>query len=132
MSVAPVRDLAPGSAPALAQQLELWGTRCEAALAELDARIDAVKADAKVRKERERRVDSVLSLEKEELEKDEGEEDGPGGRRSKKRGFKGKMEGFFSGHGVGGHDGADDAMDVDTGGPGNPLRTAAGQKRRGR
>lgn len=131
-SVSPLRDLAPGSAPELVQQLQLWGARCESALAELDAKIAEVKAEAKVREERNRRAAAALDKEKEDVEK-EGEDE-EGGRRGKKRGFRGKMEGFLHNGAGWGSGGDGDTMDVDSGsgGLGSVLRSVGGgQKRRG-
>ncbi|XTI92850.1 hypothetical protein V2W45_1426799 [Cenococcum geophilum] len=53
-SIAPLRDLAPGSLPAMQATLFAWSQRCEGALADLDAQMAAVRAAA-VRRERERR-----------------------------------------------------------------------------
>ncbi|KAJ9646333.1 hypothetical protein H2199_002382 [Coniosporium tulheliwenetii] len=43
-SVAPLRDLAPGSIPALSATLEAWSARCEDALQALEAEKEAVEA----------------------------------------------------------------------------------------
>lgn len=53
-SVAPLRDLAPGSLPALQSTLTTWSQRCEDALTDLDKQMATVKKRA-VQRERERR-----------------------------------------------------------------------------
>jgi len=45
-SVAPLRDLAPGSIPALLTTLKAWSGRCESTLAELEAQMAAIRAQA--------------------------------------------------------------------------------------
>lgn len=54
-SVAPLRDLAPGSLGDMIKELDAWSTRCETVLAELEAEVDKVRKDAAER----RRVDAV-------------------------------------------------------------------------
>lgn len=60
-SIAPLRDLAPGSLPALHTTLTTWSARCDAALGELEAQVDKVKRDAvereKLRRKKERAVE---------------------------------------------------------------------------
>ncbi|KAF2751397.1 hypothetical protein M011DRAFT_113093 [Sporormia fimetaria CBS 119925] len=53
-SVAPLRDLAPGSIPQLQNTLSAWAARCEDALKELEKRVKQVKAEALVREKRRR------------------------------------------------------------------------------
>lgn len=53
--MAPLRDLAPGSVPALAEALEGWSAACAGALADLEKRTEEVKAKAAER-ERVRRA----------------------------------------------------------------------------
>lgn len=49
-SVAPLRDLAPGSIDAMVKELADWSQRCDSVLADLDAEIAKVKADASERR----------------------------------------------------------------------------------
>ncbi|CAJ2500416.1 Uu.00g032690.m01.CDS01 [Anthostomella pinea] len=45
-SVSPLRDLAPDSIPAMLGSLQTWSGRCTSTLADLDAQIAAIRADA--------------------------------------------------------------------------------------
>ncbi|XPT02860.1 hypothetical protein M3J09_011966 [Ascochyta lentis] len=67
-SIAPLRDLAPGSLPALQSTLQTWSQRCDAALADLEAQVEKVKRDAvereKLRRKKERAIDVQTSDEK--------------------------------------------------------------------
>ncbi|KAF3002574.1 hypothetical protein E8E13_008070 [Curvularia kusanoi] len=67
-SIAPLRDLAPGSLPQLQSTLATWSQRCDAALADLEAQAEKVRADAvereKLRRKKERAVEVQLSDEK--------------------------------------------------------------------
>ena len=101
-SISPLRDLAPGSVPALQSTLAIWSTRCDAALADLEAQVEKVKSDAvqreKMRRKKERAIEVQTSDEK-----------GAGKRGPEMRG------GF----------GDDDAMDIDQeGGSGRVTRGA--------
>ncbi|OJD35812.1 pci domain-containing protein [Diplodia corticola] len=60
-SVAPLRDLAPGSIPALVAELDAWQARCDGTLASLDAEIAAVRRRAAAREHR-RRKEELLRL----------------------------------------------------------------------
>ena len=53
-SISPLRDLAPGSLPALQSTLQTWSQRCDAALADLEAQVAGVKKAA-VDREKQRR-----------------------------------------------------------------------------
>ncbi|RYP52557.1 hypothetical protein DL769_010655 [Monosporascus sp. CRB-8-3] len=48
-SVSPLRDLAPGSVPAILTQLRAWSGRCAETLSDLEAQIAAVRAGAAAR-----------------------------------------------------------------------------------
>ena len=89
-SVAPLRDLAPGSLPALQATLSTWSQRCDTALADLEARVAEVKKAAvdreKLRRKKERAVEVMVQSSEEK-----------GG--SQKRGVSGLGE--------------DDMMDID-------------------
>jgi COP9 signalosome complex subunit 7 len=63
-SVAPLRDLAPGSLPALQSTLQAWSQRCDSALADLEAQVEKVKREAvdreKVRRKKERALEAAM------------------------------------------------------------------------
>lgn len=59
-SVAPLRDLAPGSIPALAQSLTTWSTQCTAMLALLEAQIKKVKYEAQKNGTQKERVQGMV------------------------------------------------------------------------
>lgn len=48
-SVSPLRDLAPNSIPSMLSSLQAWSSRCTSTLADLEAQIAAIKADAAAR-----------------------------------------------------------------------------------
>jgi COP9 signalosome complex subunit 7 len=102
-SVAPLRDLAPGSLPALQSTLQAWSRRCDSALADLEAQVEKVKKEAvdreKMRRKKERALEAVMQA---------GEEKSTG-----KRGLGGL--------------GSDDAMDIDD--EGGSSRITRGSKR---
>ncbi|KAL9116125.1 MAG: hypothetical protein Q9227_000494 [Pyrenula ochraceoflavens] len=52
-SVAPVRDLRPGSLPEMLQILETWGKRCTGVVTEIEGQIKSIKEEAAVRKRKE-------------------------------------------------------------------------------
>ncbi|KAI8933764.1 hypothetical protein NX059_009476 [Plenodomus lindquistii] len=66
-SISPLRDLAPGSLPALQTTLQSWSQRCDSALADLEAQVEKVKKEAvdreKVRRKKERAVEAALQAE---------------------------------------------------------------------
>ncbi|KAH9863650.1 hypothetical protein J1614_009582 [Plenodomus biglobosus] len=88
-SISPLRDLAPGSLPALQTTLQSWSQRCDYALAHLQAQVDNVKKEAvdreKIRRKKERAIEAALQAE--------------GEKGNGKRGIMGM--------------GADDAMEID-------------------
>ncbi|KAL7780305.1 hypothetical protein CFE70_010327 [Pyrenophora teres f. teres 0-1] len=63
-SISPLRDLAPGSLPALQNTLSLWSERCGSALADLDAQVAKVKKEAldreKLRRKKERALEAAM------------------------------------------------------------------------
>ncbi|WPH05052.1 Hypothetical protein R9X50_00795100 [Acrodontium crateriforme] len=59
-SVAPLRDLAPGSLSAMISELSAWSGRCDSVLSSLEAEIEKVKSDAKKRATREARADKQI------------------------------------------------------------------------
>ncbi|KAH7138668.1 hypothetical protein B0J11DRAFT_22330 [Dendryphion nanum] len=109
-SVAPLRDLAPGSLPTLETTLSTWSAQCETTISELEDRVKQVR-DAAVLREKERRkkeraMETVMSFLEEKGAKRGGaalvEEDlmdidqEGGGRqtRNSKRGMGGGFGGF--------------------------------------
>ncbi|CBX97629.1 hypothetical protein LEMA_P090380.1 [Plenodomus lingam JN3] len=68
-SISPLRDLAPGSLPALQTTLQSWSQRCDSALADLQAQVEKVKNEAatreKVRRKKERAIEAALQAESE-------------------------------------------------------------------
>lgn len=102
-SISPLRDLAPGSLPALQATLQSWSQRCDSALADLEAQVEKVKKEAvdreKVRRKKERALEAAMQS---------SEEKGNG-----KRGLLGA--------------GGDDAMDIDD--EGGSSRVTRGNKR---
>lgn len=53
ISVAPLRDLAPGSVQLMISELAAWSSRCQSVLASLEGEIQKVKSDAARRTKRE-------------------------------------------------------------------------------
>jgi COP9 signalosome complex subunit 7 len=102
-SVAPLRDLAPGSLPALQSTLQAWSQRCDSALADLEAQVEKVKKEAvdreKVRRKKDRALEAALQASEEKAT----------GKRN------------LTGHG------GEDAMDIDE--DGGSSRTTRGSKR---
>ncbi|KAF1974126.1 hypothetical protein BU23DRAFT_553519 [Bimuria novae-zelandiae CBS 107.79] len=103
-SVAPLRDLTPGSLPALQATLSSWSNRCDSALEDLEARIAEVRKAAvhreMLRRKKERAMEVMLQL---------SDDKGKGGQR--------RDEGY------------DDAMDVDEQGGSGTGRQLRGTKR---
>ncbi|KAH9823745.1 COP9 signalosome complex subunit 7-like [Teratosphaeria destructans] len=59
-SVAPLRDLAPGSVNDMVAELAAWSGRCDSALADLEAEIAKIKSDARRRAMREQRTEKQV------------------------------------------------------------------------
>jgi COP9 signalosome complex subunit 7 len=76
-SVAPLRDLAPGSIPALTAALTQWSQQCSSMLAKLDAQITQTKDDAQARGRQNARLEALLE---ERVSKEETED----GKRAKR------------------------------------------------
>jgi COP9 signalosome complex subunit 7 len=70
-SVAPLRDLAPGSVPALAASLATWSAQCTSMLATLDADIQNVKLKAKNTGQQKERVQNLVDEKMVAAEKEE-------------------------------------------------------------
>lgn len=110
-SVAPLRDLAPGSLPALQATLASWSNRCDSALQDLELRVVEVRRAAVereiLRRKKERALEVMLASSEDKGKggkaRDEGYEDamdideqGGSGRqtRGQKRGFAGGFSGL--------------------------------------
>ncbi|TID26942.1 cop9 signalosome subunit 7 [Venturia nashicola] len=59
-SVAPLRDLAPGSIPTLKATLDQWSGQCTSTLTDLEAHIASVKEKARFRGQQEKKVQDEL------------------------------------------------------------------------
>ncbi|KAK4542814.1 hypothetical protein LTR36_006190 [Oleoguttula mirabilis] len=130
-SVAPLRDLAPGSISTMMAELAAWSGRCEGVLADLEHEIQVVRAEARKRAAREGRAERQVRGVTEA-----GEKGGSGGGG----GGSGVLGTSRSGHNTRGNKRADDddeagdAMEVDGGGGGGggaSLTGGGGKKRTG-
>ena len=103
-SVAPLRDLAPGSLPTLQSTLSTWSNRCDSALQDLELRVAEVRKQAvdreRMRRKKERAIEVMLQA-----------------SDDKAKGAKRVDEGY------------DDAMEVDEPGNGGSGRQLRGTKR---
>ncbi|ORY12411.1 hypothetical protein BCR34DRAFT_624324 [Clohesyomyces aquaticus] len=61
-STSPLRDLSPGALPTLQQTLSTWSSRCESALADLDAQVVAVRHAAVLREKDRRKKERALEI----------------------------------------------------------------------
>ena len=77
-SVAPLRDLAPGSLPALQATLASWSNRCDSALQDLEMRVAEVRKAAVEREMLRRKKDRALEV---MLQLSEERSKGGGGQR---------------------------------------------------
>ncbi|KAK3114826.1 hypothetical protein LTR53_006437 [Teratosphaeriaceae sp. CCFEE 6253] len=122
-SVAPLRDLVPGSVASMIDELSAWSGRCESVLADLEQEIAKVKAEAKKRHVRQQRTEKQVKAVM------EGGEKGAGGGVSETRSGrptrgKGKVEEEDEEDG--------DAMELDGGaGTGMGMGGGGGKKRSG-
>jgi len=121
-SVAPLRDLAPGSVGQLLGELSAWSGRCDSVLADLQAEIARIEAQAVKRAAREQRKDKQIKAANEASEKGSG---AAGGTRSGKQlGGKAEMQQEDAED-----DDDDDAMELDSSNnsaPNGRKRGAAG------
>ncbi|KAF4548453.1 COP9 signalosome complex subunit 7a-like protein [Elsinoe fawcettii] len=120
-AVAALRDLPPGSVGDMIRELEAWSGRCESVLAEIEARIEGVIADAGKRG----RWDAMVEEQRERAE-------GKWGAVNKEGGDVlggGGGGGFGQGGGMGGFGVKGDAMDVDTGPVTRGKRSWFGRKK---
>lgn len=104
-SVAPLRDLAPGSVNSMIAELAAWSARCDSVLLDLEAEIEKVKAEATLRGKREARAEKQVKAVMDE-KKGSGGGDGILGRGASRAASK---------RGGGADDDDGDAMDVDGG-----------------
>jgi COP9 signalosome complex subunit 7 len=129
-SVAPLRDLAPGSVGQLLGELSAWSGRCDGVLADLQAEISRIEAEAVKRAVREQRKEKQIKAANETGEKSSG--GAAGGTRSGKQ-LGGKAEAQEE------EADDDDAMELDSnsapngkkkGGAGGTGRFAGGKQSR--
>lgn len=104
-SVAPLRDLAPGSLTSMISELAAWSSRCDSVLADLEAEVADVKRDAAARRAWE-------IMRSEQIAKAEEKQEQPN------KGLRSGSSGLGRGRGGGGVPGAfededEDLMDVD-------------------
>ena len=88
-SVAPLRDLAPGSVNQLLGELSAWSGRCDSVLADLQSEISRIEAQAVKRAAREGRKEKQIKAANEAGEKSSG---AAGGTRSGKQVGKSEMQ----------------------------------------
>jgi COP9 signalosome complex subunit 7 len=105
-SIAPLRDVAPSSIPALIVTLKDWSYRCNSTLSALEAQIARIKAEAasryKEEKEWEAEVEQMIEAEGQSGKAPEGKKLGAGVLGTGKRGDKlgaAVKRGFFGGSG---------------------------------
>lgn len=67
-SVAPLRDLRPGSVPALGGTFEAWSETCEGMLGDLGRQMDMVEAKARAKAVRDRRIKGMFEAKVEAYE----------------------------------------------------------------
>lgn len=113
-SVAPLRDLAPGSVNQLLGELSAWSGRCDSVLADLQSEISRIEAQAVKRAAREGRKEKQIKAANEAGEKSSG---AAGGTRSGKQVGKSEMQEEAE---------DDDAMELDS-----SSAAANGRKRGG-
>lgn len=133
-SVAPLRDLAPGSLQYMMAELAAWSGRCDAALEQLEGEIQKVKADAEKRLKREAKAEKQIKAVMELTEKPSNlRSESSGGSGSGGAGAAGAMPGLRAGpisRGTNKRDQADDedeyedVMDVD-----DSTRPSGGKKK---
>lgn len=96
ISVAPLRDLAPGSVPQYQKALADWSQRCEDTIRELEAQAEKIKDETRVREEKRKVREAQIE---EKLEKAGGkkEEDGDEMDVDEEGGLKGLRKGLRAG-----------------------------------
>jgi COP9 signalosome complex subunit 7 len=71
-SVAPLRDLRPGSVPTLTKAFETWSEQCASTLAELQKEIDLVNDKAKAKAQRDKRIQQIFDAKMDASEEGKG------------------------------------------------------------
>ena len=104
-SVAPLRDLAPGSVTAMVAELEAWSRRCDGVLQELEAEITKVRQDATTRARSE--SETAAQIERADRVVRDRDTDATDDTNSMRGGMRG------GGRSRPADDGDGDAMDVD-------------------
>lgn len=124
-SVAPLRDLAPGSLADMMAELAAWSGRCDAVLADLESEMERVRSEAKKRAAREAKAErqiKAVTAAGEVAASDNGTSAFIAARTGHNtRGGKGKVE----------EEDGEDAMEVDGGGGGGGSLGGGGKKRSG-
>ena len=101
-SVAPLRDLAPGSVNTMISELEAWSVRCDSVLGDLEAEIMRVKTEAKKRQARDAKTEKQVKAVMDAAEK------GAGGGGTGGRTLRGGQKPSYS-------EADEDAMEIDGG-----------------
>lgn len=114
-SVAPLRDLAPGSIGSMIGELEAWSTRCDGVLGDLEAEIAKVRSEAKKRHAREAKTDKQVKTVMDAAEKNAGGGGGNAGGRALRGGQKQTST-----------EADDDAMEIDDGMAGGKGKKGGG------
>lgn len=107
-SVAPLRDLSPGSIGSMINELEAWSARCDGVLGDLEAEIAWVRAEAKKRAAREAKTERQVKSVMEAAEKNSGGGGGAGFGAPGKALRGGQKSSFVE-------DEDEDAMEIDGG-----------------
>jgi COP9 signalosome complex subunit 7 len=85
-SVAPLRDLQPGSVPILTQTLEGWSAQCAAMLQDIQKEIHLINDKAKAKTQRHMRIQKIIDKKMEQPEE-------PKTKRLLEEGGEGEVEG---------------------------------------
>jgi COP9 signalosome complex subunit 7 len=121
-SVAPLRDLAPGSITDMISELSAWSGRCDTVLADLEAEISKVRWEAKKRAMREQKAEKQVKAVMEASEKGSGSGAAASRANANLRPAAGSRK-------LEQDDEEEDPMDVDGGSGAAGLGGGAGKKR---
>jgi len=128
-SVAPLRDLAPGSIPAMDALLEQWSGRCTTTLTGIEAQIAGIRRRAYDERARQERDESVFAEQLAKVEERK-EKDGKGQGQGKQGGMAGRWGNILGGKRSAA--GQEDLMEVDEGmGGGSGVGGNRSSKRKG-
>lgn len=119
-SVAPLRDLAPGAIPPIMERLSGWSDRCDETLMSLEAEIESIKENARVRQQEKDQAD-------EEIKRLVDSKDGALGMSSAEKRLGASARDSVRARWGGKRavdDGPDEAMDVDVDEEGGKLRAS--------